>query len=268
MTESQPLPAVFVTHGAPTMPIDDCPARDFMQGLADLVPRPRAILAVSAHWERRAPGVSSATAPETVHDFFGFPDALYRLQWPAPGAPELAARTKELLDGANLEGGLGCDLDPGQGFDHGTWSVTRLAWPEADIPTAQLSINTPLGPQHHLELGAALRPLRDEGVLILASGSATHNLREFMRYPLNDEGVGYAREFAGWLDGKVAARDHAALAGFMERAPHAARNHPTPEHYYPLLVAAGAATPGSPPPEKLHDSYTWGVFYMGAYAFH
>ena len=264
MSDNTTLPAVFVTHGSPTMPIDDTPARDFMRGLAGHFPRPKAILAVSAHWERRAPGVSSAAAPETIHDFFGFPDALYEMKWPAPGAPDVAARTKELLD----EAGLGCDLDPGQGFDHGTWSVTRLAWPEADIPTAQLSVNSPLGPRHHLELGAALRPLRDEGVLILASGSATHNLREFNRYPLNSDGVNYAVEFADWLDGRVAAQDHVALADYMLHGPHARMNHPSPEHYYPLLVAAGAATPDSPAPTKLHDSYTYGVFYMGAYAFH
>lgn len=256
------LPAVFITHGSPTMPLDPCPARDFFAGLGGLLPRPRAILCLSAHWESQRPGVSAHPEPPTIHDFYGFPEDLHRMQYPAPGAPDLAVRVGELLDGA----GPGCDLDPDRGLDHGAWAPLRLAWPEADIPVAQLSVQTRLGPQHHLDLGRALRPLREEGVLLLASGSATHNLRDFGRYPLDAPPVPYAAAFAAWLDDAVACGDRRALAAALDEAPEARRNHPSPEHYYPLLVAAGAGADDRGG-DRLHDSYTYGVFYMGAWSF-
>lgn len=254
------LPSFFITHGSPTMGLDDCPARDFVAGLGGLLPRPEAVLCVSAHWEQPRPAVSGTDAPETIHDFFGFPEALYEMRYPAPGAPALAARVKDLLDAA----GLGCEVHPRRGLDHGAWVPLKLAWPEADVPVTQLSVQTALGPEHHLALGRALAPLRREGVLVLASGSATHNLREFGRYPLDAEPVGYAAAFAAWLDDAVARGDVAALADWQRRAPEAARNHPTPEHFLPLFAALGA---GDGAGRRLHASYTYGVFYMGAYAF-
>lgn len=258
------LPSLFITHGSPGLGLDDCPARDFIAGLNGLLPRPRAVLCVSAHWERPRPAVSGAEAPETIHDFFGFPEALYQMRYPAPGAPELAARVKGLLDDA----GIGCEVHPRRGLDHGAWVPLKLAWPEADIPVTQLSVQTALGPEHHLALGRALAPLRREGVLVLASGSATHNLRDFHKYALDAAPADYAVAFAAWLDDVVTRGDVATLADWQRRAPEAAHNHPTPEHFLPIFAALGAgADNGHGPGRRLHASYTYGVFYMGAYAF-
>lgn len=256
------LPSIFLTHGSPTLPMDPCPARDFIAGLGGDLPQPRAILCLSAHWERQTPTVSVAARPETIQDFFGFPEALYALTYAAPGAPDLARRIAELLDGA----GLPCRRDPERGLDHGAWVPLSLAYPAADIPVTQLSVQTALGPVHQLALGRALEPLRRDGVLILASGSATHNLREFGRYPLDAPPASYAADFADWLDDAVARGDEAALADYRARAPHARRNHPSPEHFLPLLAAMGAGGMNARG-RRLHASYTFGVFYMGAYAF-
>lgn len=261
------LPSLFLTHGSPTLAIDPCPAREFMRGLGATLERPRAILCISAHWETLEPAVSAVAQPETIHDFFGFPEELYRMRYPAPGAPAVARRVEALL----TEAGLGCHSDPGRGLDHGAWAPLALIWPEADIPVTQISVQPPLGPAHHLALGQALAPLRDEGVLILASGSATHDLRSFGRHALTDAPVEYAAAFADWLDAAVAAGEADALAGYRDHAPEARRNHPTPEHFLPLLVAMGAASPAERKTwargRRLHASYTYGVFYMGAYAF-
>lgn len=256
------LPSIFLTHGSPTLVTDSCPAHDFMARLGDDLPRPRAILCLSAHWERETPTVGTAPRPETIHDFFGFPEALYALDYPAPGAPDLARRVAGLLD----EAGLPCRCDPARGLDHGAWVPLSLAYPAADIPVTQLSVQTALGPAHHLALGRALEPLRHDGVLILASGSATHNLRDFGRFPLDAPPASYAVEFADWLDDAVARGDSAALADYHARAPHARRNHPTPEHFLPLLAAMGAGGANARG-RRLHASYTFGVFSMAAYAF-
>ena len=161
------LPTLFVSHGSPMLVFEDTPARSFMAGLASTLPRPKAILCVSAHWETDRPAVSGAAKPETIHDFSGFPEALYRLQYPAPGAPELAKRVAELIPNMII--------DKGQGLDHGAWNPLMLIYPEADIPVALLSILLAAGPAAHVALGRKLAPLR-EGVLILATGGAVHNL--------------------------------------------------------------------------------------------
>ena len=253
------LPVLFVSHGAPTLPLEDIPARQFLVDLGAALPRPRAILAVSAHWLTDRPAVSAATRPETVHDFYGFPAELYELRYPAFGDPALAGRAKDLLSGA----GLDATVDARRGLDHGAWVPLMLMYPEADVPVIQLSLQPRLGTRHHLRLGAALAPLRDEGVLILASGGATHNLREFRGSRAEDPLADYAGRFAGWISDAVERGDREALANYRAIAPDAARNHPSEEHLLPLHVAAGAGARG----ERIHHSASYGILAMDAYRF-
>jgi 4,5-DOPA dioxygenase extradiol len=256
------LPALFISHGAPTLPLEDSAARHFIEGLGRELPKPRAILAVSAHWETAQPTVSTAERPETIHDFSGFPQALYRLQYPAPGAPDLARRVVELLDAK----GIATRTDEKRGLDHGAWTPLILMYPDAEIPVTQLSIQPHEGPEHHWRIGEALRPLRDEGVLVVASGSATHNLREFRANARESEPASWALAFGEWLADTLEHGRADELLSYRERAPEAVRNHPTDEHLLPVFVAAGAATPGAPA-KRIHSSYAYRVIGMDAYRF-
>ena len=256
------LPALFISHGAPTLPLEDSPARHFIASLGRELPKPRAILAVSAHWETVQPVVSTAEKPETIHDFHGFPRALYELTYPAPGAPDLARRAVALLGAEGIPAGT----DAARGLDHGAWTPLLLMYREADIPVTQLSIQPHEGPEHHWRIGEALRPLREEGVLIVASGSATHNLREFRANALGSEPAEWAHAFGEWLASAVEEGRSQDLLTYRSRAPEAVRNHPTDEHLLPIFVAAGAATPGVPG-KRLHSSYAYGVIGMDAYRF-
>ena len=255
-------PAIFVSHGSPTLPLEHGPAIDFLRGLGAALGRPNAILAVSAHWDTARPAVSAAQEPETIYDFYGFPPELYRLRYAAPGAPRLAERVSGLLEA----GGLKTDVDPGRGLDHGAWTSLYLMYPEADIPVTQLSIQSRRGTAHHVRLGEALRPLREEGVLIMASGGATHNLRELSYQRGNPVPQPWVVEFNEWLADAILAQRRDDLIGYRERAPHSVRNHPTDEHLIPLFVALGAGSPGAAP-KRLHTSISSGVISMDAYRF-
>lgn len=257
------LPTIYVTHGAPTLILDDCPARDFLGALGQTLPRPKAVLCVSAHWEAARAAVSAAPKPETIHDFYGFPSPLCEQRYPAPGAPTLAGRVAGLLH----EAGVSCVVDPVHGLDHGAWVPLKLMFPEADIPVFQLSVQTPLGPEHHIALGKALAPLREEGVLILGSGSATHNLADFRGIRRLDEPPRpYVKPFDDWLVKTVEAGDEKALADYR-RAPEGARNHPSPEHFLPIFVPFGAAlAAGEGKGTTLHRSVTYGIIAMTAFA--
>lgn len=259
MTE---LPALFVSHGAPTLIITAGAARDFLSRLGAQIPKPKAVLAVSAHWESDTPGVSSMSAPDTIHDFYGFPRELYTIRYPAPGAPALAGRVTELLEGAGFQG----RQDPQRGLDHGAWVPLKLMYPDADIPVTQLAIQTRLGAEHHYRLGEALRPLRAEGVLILGSGGATHNLQEFGRYGYDAESPAWVVEFRDWLAERAKAGAVEDLLHYRTRAPHAARNHPTEDHVLPFFTALGAGS-ARPQITRLHTSTTFGVLAMDAYRF-
>lgn len=251
------MPTLFVSHGAPTLILQESPARAFLASLGGLLPRPSAIVAVSAHWDTDVPAVSLARKPDTIHDFYGFPDALYRLRYAAPGAPDLAERVARLTGAAH---------DPHRGLDHGAWVPAMLGWPGADIPIFQLSVQPELGPAHHIALGRKLSPLREEGVLVLGSGSATHNLRALVRGVENAEPEPWAQEFDDWLAGAVERGDEAALADYRAQAPNARDAHPTDEHLLPLHVAYGAAGEGARG-RVLHRSYTLGNLSMASYAF-
>jgi 4,5-DOPA dioxygenase extradiol len=254
-------PQIFVTHGSPTLILDDCPARDFLAELGRRLARPKAVLCVSAHWETDKATVSSAPAPATIHDFGGFPQALFEMRYPAPGAPDMAGRVQGLVNAA----GLTCRTDPLQGLDHGAWVPLKLLFPAADVPVLQLSVSPGLGARHHAALGAALAPLADEGVLILGSGSATHNLRELTWGNIGAPPAAFARAFDDWLVAGAEAGDLDALADFR-RAPESRRNHPTDEHYLPLLVPMGAAAArGGATARTLHRSFTYGTLAMTAF---
>lgn len=256
MPDRPPLPVVFVSHGSPMLVFEEIPARDFMAGLGRALPRPDAILCVSAHWESETPLVSGARRPETIHDFYGFPEALYRLRYPAPGAPALAARVRDLLQAAGFRGAI----DPDRGLDHGAWNPLMLIYPEADIPVTQLSIQPRLGPEHHFALGRALVPLRGEGVLILASGGAVHNLRQF--HVDRERAADWAISFDAWTAERIAAGDADDLLRYRQSRPDGVKAHPTDEHFMPLFVAMGA---GGGAGRALHRSFAHGSLSMAAY---
>jgi 4,5-DOPA dioxygenase extradiol len=252
------MPTVFLSHGSPMLYLEkDLPARAFLSTLGELLPRPKAIVAVSAHWNTERPAVSTNARPETIHDFYGFPDALYRLHYDAPGAPELAQRVAAMT---------GAAIDPTYGLDHGAWVPAKLAWPEADIPIFQLSVQPYATPADHIALGRKLVPLRDEGILVMGSGSATHNLRRLIRGQHDMAPEPWAKAFDDWVAEKIEAGDEAALANYRSEAPHAREAHPTDEHFLPLHVAYGAAGEGAKG-RALHRSFTSANLSMAAYAF-
>jgi 4,5-DOPA dioxygenase extradiol len=256
------LPTLYVSHGAPTLALDPGNTGPALTALGRELPRPAAILMVSAHWETPRPAASTASQPETIHDFGGFPDELYRMTYPAPGAPDLARRAKDLLDAA----GIGADLDPRRGLDHGAWVPLRFLYPAADVPVTQLSIQPRLNPTHHYRVGEALRPLREAGVLIIGSGSLTHNLSELRMTAAKPATEPYALEFQEWVYQAINANDIATLLDYRRLAPQAVRAHPTDEHFLPLFVALGAAG-GSVSARRVNDEITFGALAMDAYLF-
>jgi len=256
------MPSLFVSHGAPTIALDQSEAHQFLEKLGGTVPKPKSILVVSAHWETETPHVSTAKNPETIYDFYGFPEALYEMTYPAPGAPSLALQVANLIEGA----GMGPVTSEDRGLDHGAWVPLMLGFPEANIPVTQLSIQSHLDPAHHYQLGQALRPLRDEGVLILASGNLTHNLGEFRGRPLDAPPPDWVKAFDAWASWAIAEGRIDDLLNYRSRGPEAVRNHPTDEHLLPLFVALGAGDAGQPG-RHLHKSYSYGVLAMDAYAF-
>jgi len=255
------LPAVFVSHGAPTLALEQNKTVEFLKRLGGELGSPKAILCVSAHWNTEVPAVSCAEKPETIHDFGGFSEELYRMRYPAPGAPKLAGRVRELLG----EAGIPCTVSPARGLDHGAWVPLQLIYPDADVPVTQLSVQPLLGTGHHLRLGRALAPLREEGVLILATGSATHNLSRIGRGEVPPD---WAREFDEWLFRRITEGAVEELLDYRRLAPHAAVAHPTDEHLLPLFVALGAGSGESATRGRsLHRGWTWGSLSMAAYGF-
>ena len=256
-----PTPVLFVSHGAPTFALEPGRLGPLLTAAGAAVARPRALLVVSPHWMTRGVRVATTETPETVHDFGGFPRALYTLQYPAPGHPALAQRTVEVLRAT----GWPAEADPHQGLDHGAWVPLRFLYPQADVPVFQLSLPAGLSSEQAYALGQALQPLRDEGVMVVGSGSLTHNLYEF-RAGDDAHEAAYAREFAAWVRQAVETRDDARLLATLDIAPHAKRAHPTAEHFLPLLVAAGAAA-GEEAVRTLEGGITHGVLSMDSYLF-
>jgi len=256
----QRLPTLFVSHGAPTYALEPGVAGAGLAAAGKALPRPEAVLVVSAHWMTAQARVTSSPQPATIHDFAGFGDALYALKYPAPGHPQLAQRARKFLDAA----GWPAQADAHQGLDHGAWVPLRHMFPEADLPVFQVSMPAALDARQALAYGAALAPLADEGVLIIGSGSLTHNLHDFFR--AREVDAQYAGEFAAWIREAIQTGDRTRLADALTAAPHARRAHPTPDHFLPLLIAYGAARTPQPvtvlPGETIRE-----VLVMESYVF-
>jgi len=252
--------SVFISHGSPMHALQPGPAGEAWKALGRRLPRPKAILIASAHWETNLPMLTGSEKPETIHDFYNFPEPLYRLRYPSPGAPEVARRAQALLKDAGITAGIdGC-----RGLDHGAWSPLLYMYPDADIPVVQISVQPELGPRHHVAVGNSLRSLSNEGVLIIGSGHMTHNLRDWSR------GQGapapYAKEFQAWVFDKLNRKDVDTLVDYRSASPHGVRAHPTDEHFLPLFFALGAAAEKAKP-ERVYDAIDAGVLAMDAYVF-
>ncbi|WP_404381811.1 DODA-type extradiol aromatic ring-opening family dioxygenase [Caenispirillum salinarum] len=246
-------PVLFVSHGAPNVYIDETPAHLALRALGRTLARPRAVLIVSAHWETAGPAVDVSDWPATIHDFSGFPPALSRVRYDAPGAPDVAGRVFAMMAAA----GLTPEPPRERGRDHGAWVPAALMWPEADVPGFQVSVCPARDAAWHRRLGGALAPLRDEGVLIMGSGAVTHNLRAVDFRNREAPTPDWVDAFADWTAERVAAGQ--PVDDWLS-APEAARNHPTPEHFLPLAVAQGAA--GAAPGRLVHGSTDYGVLRM------
>ena len=260
------FPSIFISHGAPNLALHNSEARDFLAGYGRTLGKPKAILVCSAHFETAAPMLTADAQPETIYDFGGFEPELYKMTYKAPGSPELAVRAAAMLGAA----GIKAQTVTGRGFDHGTWVPMKLMYQDADVPVVQISIQPQAGAAHHAALGAALAPLREEGILLAGSGLATHNLGAFFRAgkrPRMDDAVPeWVASFNNWLHDKVEAGALDDVAHYRARAPNARENHPSEDHFLPLPFAMAAAGPGAKG-ERLHSSHQYGVFMMDFYAF-
>jgi 4,5-DOPA dioxygenase extradiol len=226
------MPAVFIGHGTPFNALQDNRYTEAWRAFGQRIPRPTAILAVSAHWYIGATAATAMPAPPTVHDFYGFPQQMYDIEYPAPGAPDLAAALQELVAPV----WVAQDTDQ-WGLDHGTWTVLRHMFPAADVPVVQLSVNGREPARYHLELGRRLAPLRDQGVLVLGSGNIVHNLGLMDRRLVGD-GPAWAGEYDARIQGYLQDGDDQALVEY-DRHAYSELAVPTPDHYLPLLYAAG-----------------------------
>ena len=258
MSRGKPLPTLFLSHGSPMHALEPGAVRAVWEDLARALPRPKALLIASAHWETNLPMLTGNAKPETIHDFYGFPQPLYQIQYPASGAPEIGAHALALLKNA----GFTAAIDGCRGLDHGAWSPLLHMYPDADVPVLQVSVQTELGPKHHLALGRALAPLAHEGILLIGSGHMTHNLRERRDGPP----AAYAREFQSWVKQKIDEHDFDALADYRSLTPHGIRAHPTDEHFLPLFVALGAAGENYRA-NRLYGGIEMGALAMDAYQF-
>ncbi|MFT3763784.1 MAG: class III extradiol ring-cleavage dioxygenase [Pseudoxanthomonas sp.] len=257
------LPSLYVSHGSPMTALNPGQAGAQWSRLAAGLPRPRAIVVASAHWLGRRPLVGGAARPQTIHDFGGFPAELYALQYPAPGAPELARDVHARLQRAGLEP----HLDEARGLDHGVWVPLRFLYPQADIPVVPLSIQPGLGPRHPFELGRALAPLRGDGVLLVGSGSITHNLHDWRGGFGDGHEAPYVRPFVRWVEDRLRADDAPALLDYRRRAPFAERAHPTDEHLLPLFFAMGAAGGDALGAQRIDAGVDMGFLAMDIYRF-
>lgn len=262
------LPSLFISHGGPNIVLDDMPARHFLEGLSSLVERPRAIVIMSAHFETHGVTVVTDPKPAMIYDFGGFDPQLYRMVYPAPGEPQLAERVVALLD----EAGLSPARLGRRGYDHGTWTPLKLAFPRGDIPVVQISIDPNRDARWHYAVGRALAPLRDEGILLIGSGHITHNLRAVITVmrtgaTMPPELGARFDAFVDWFARKMEAGDVEALLDWRRQAPFVAENHPTDDHLMPIFFALGAAGEGAKA-ERVHASRELGFFAYDSYLFH
>ncbi|HVL37040.1 MAG TPA: 4,5-DOPA dioxygenase extradiol [Burkholderiales bacterium] len=257
MNPLQPMPALFIGHGSPMNTLESNRYTAAWRAIGAAVPRPRAVLVVSAHWYIGATAVTAMPKPRTIHDFYGFPPELFAFQYPAPGAPALAEEVAEVAKPV----WVGLDVDQ-WGLDHGTWSVLAHVFPQADVPVIQLSINALKPLEYHLELGARLAPLRKSGVLIVASGNVVHNLR-LIEWRRPDYGFPWAERFDNAVLEQLSRDPHRLLA--VRDHPDFATAVPTPDHFVPLLYIAGLASENERP-SLVIQGYSLGSISMTAYA--
>ena len=238
------MPTLFVGHGSPMNALEDNAFTRGWQDAARRIPRPRAIVCISAHWETRGTYVSGTPTPETIHDFYGFPKALFDVRYPAPGDPALAEQIGQMVKNANVH------IDTEWGLDHGAWSVLRIMYPQADIPVLQLSLDTTRPGNFHYTLGKELAPLRDDGVLILGSGNIVHNLRLFDFHATRP--ADWAARADAAIRARIESRDHSSLIDWNGLGADVALGIPTPEHYLPLLYVL--ALHGADEPIRLFNT--------------
>lgn len=258
------LPALFVSHGAPLFATQPGKTGPALKRWAEQSPKPTSILVMSPHWMARTPLVMASPAPQTYHDFGGFPQELYELQYPAPGKPALAQEVVELLQAAGITTGL----DSKRPFDHGTWVPLMHMFPQADVPVVQVALPAQWGPAEVFKLGQALQGLREQGVLVMGSGSMTHNLGEF--FGGEREPDPYVGAFSRWVEDALTRGDIPALLDYRSLAPHAQRAHPSEDHFLPLFFALGAAGPDARPSyisrEVMHSMLAMDAFALQAAA--
>lgn len=257
MTTPAKAPVLFVGHGSPLNAIESNQYTRGWQEIAGKIPRPAAILAVSAHWYTDGSKINDQEEPKTVYDMYGFPDALYKVSYNVPGAPELARITKNLISRK-------VEFDNSWGIDHGTWSVLCKMYPEADIPVYQLSVDRTAGAEVHFQIGRNLRRLREDGVLIFASGNVVHNLSK-VDWEM-DGGYSWAVEFDGYIRGKILARDYQGVINYQSAGPSAELAFRRPDHFYPLLYALGASE-AADSLSIYNESCTLGSISMTSYLF-
>lgn len=244
-TQSERAPVLFIGHGSPMNAIANNSFTQTLGHLKNIFPNPKAILCISAHWMTEGTWVTHMKNPKTIHDFHGFPEELFSVQYPAPGSPEMAELVKKTVTDLTVS------LDDEMwGLDHGTWSVLRHVFPAANIPVLQLSLHMEKPPEYHYELGEKLRPLRDAGVLIVGSGNVVHNLRK-IKWESEATPYDWAIEFDEWIKAKLEARDFDAIINRFDQTEAGKLSVPTNEHYYPLLYTLGAAVPE----DKLHFEF-------------
>lgn len=257
-------PALFVSHGSPMFAIEAGSTGPALRQWAQSLPaKPRAVLVMSPHWMSRTPAVMGAARPATWHDFGGFPAPLYRLQYPAPGDPALAQRVQALLQAA----GIAAHLDAERPFDHGTWVPLMHLWPDASVPVVQVALPLGAGPSEVLAMGRAVRELRADGVLVMGSGSLTHNLGEFFngRPAIDAPVTPYVEAFSRWVEQALVRHDQAALLDYAAQAPQALRAHPSDDHFLPLFFALGAAS-DEHTVQYLSREVMYGILAMDAFA--
>lgn len=256
------LPTLFLSHGSPMLAVEDSPAGRFLDGLGARLPWPKAIVVASAHFMTDRPMLGGHAQPHTVHDFGGFPDPLYQIQYPAPGEPDLAEQIATRL----ADAGFSPKVRDNHGLDHGVWVPLRRMYPQADIPVVPLSVMPHGDAARHYALGQALAPLRDQGVLVIGSGGFVHNLGDLDWQRPDAPAMPWAAEFSAWMHDRIDAGDWSTLLQWQDLAPNAHHAHPTIEHLMPLFVALGAAGE-TPQVTTIHRSHQFGSLALDAFAF-
>ena len=256
------LPALFVSHGSPMIAIEDDPWSRALTVFAAGIPKPRAAVVVSGHFQEPGPvRVTASPAPPTIHDFAGFPEELSRVRYPAKGDPGLAALTVRLLE----EAGFAARTDPERGLDHGAWVPLRFLYPAADVPVLEISQPLRRNPGDALRMGAALSRLRDQDVLLVGTGGIVHNLAAIDPFAQPGQAADWAREFDTWIATRLAAMDVAAIASSRTTAPYAERAVPTPEHFDPIFVVLGSARSGERT-TTVYEGFRYGTLSMRSFA--